>query len=85
MKQIHKVNRKGKRAVHKKTKKRRYSESMVHTTKFLNAWDYILQTSSKYLLLAREPQQKCCGFFCPPIQNPQAPRPTRCCSSLVLR
>ena len=47
MKQIHKVNRKGKRAVHKKTKKRKYSESMVHTTKFLNAWDYILQTSSK--------------------------------------
>jgi hypothetical protein len=34
MKQIHKVNRKGKRAVHKKAKHGRWSTSMVKTVKF---------------------------------------------------
>ena len=67
MKTIHKVNRKGKRAVHKKRKKGKWSEHFVQTT-----------TYSKKIAspLAREPRQKCRGFFLipktslrdPPIQ-----------------
>ena len=56
MKSIHKINRKGKRAVHKKRKHGRWSNTFVQTTDLL----FNPKIASP---LAREPQQKCCGFF----------------------
>ena len=68
MKQIHKVNRKGKRAVHKKRKRGKWSEHFVQTTTYSHKRQLLLQLEShnRNVVAFFVPRSRTPRLLCPP-------------------